>query len=72
VEFYGHESAARDNDAWVITPAPIHLSSLNLTSSSNGTMSVHFDQTPNANQLMIPPGGAPRLTVAACNRSANG
>jgi hypothetical protein len=71
VEFYGHESASRDNDAWVVTPAPIHLSSLNLTSSSNA-MFVRFDESAFAKPLMIPPAGALRLTVAACDRSANG
>jgi hypothetical protein len=72
VEFYGHELATRDHNAWVVTPAPIFLSSLNLESSFDAAMSVHFDQTQNANQLMIPPGGALRLTVAACDQSANG
>jgi hypothetical protein len=72
VEFYGHESASRDNNAWVVTPAPIHLSRLDLKSSSNGAMSVQFDKSTFAKPLMIPPAGALRLTVADCNRSANG
>jgi hypothetical protein len=72
VEFYGHESASRDNDAWVVTPAPIHLSTLDLKSSSNGAMSVQFDKSAFAKPLMIPPAGALRLAVAACDRSANG
>jgi hypothetical protein len=72
VEFYGHESASRDNDAWVVTPAPIHLSTLDLKSSSNGAMSLQFDKSALAKPLMIPPAGALRLTVAACDRSANG
>lgn len=72
VEFYGHESASRDNDAWVVTPAPIHLSTLDLKSSSNGAISVQLDKSALAKPLMIPPAAALRLTVAACNRSANG
>jgi hypothetical protein len=72
VEFYGHESAARDNDAWVVTPAPIYLSSLDLKSSSNAAMSVRFDESAFAKPLLIPPRGTLRLTVAACDQSANG
>lgn len=71
VEFYGHESASRDNDAWVVTPAPIHLSSLNLKSSSDA-MFVRFDESAFAKQLLIPPAGALRLTVASCDQGANG
>ena len=69
-EFYGHEFASHINDAWVVTPAPVFLSSLNLR-SSGAAMSLHFDQSPNVKQVMIPPGGALRLTVASCDRNAN-
>jgi hypothetical protein len=71
VEFYGHESASLENDLWVVAPAPIFMSSLNLKSSSNSAMSVHFDQSPGAKQLKIPPAGALRLTVRSCDRNAN-
>ena len=72
VEFYGHEFASHDHDAWVVTPAPVLLSSLNLTSISDAGMSVHFDLPPNFKQLRNPPAGALRLTVGACDRSAHG
>jgi hypothetical protein len=71
VEFYGHESAWLENDLWVVAPAPIFMSTLNLKSSSNSAMSVHFDQSPGAKQLKIPPAGALRLTVRSCDRNAN-
>lgn len=71
VDFYGHEAAGYDNGTWVVTPAPVLLSALDLKLSAEASMSVHFDQHPNAKQFMIPPGSALRLTVASCKNTSN-
>jgi len=71
-EFYGYEIASRDNDVWVVTPRPVLLSSLKLNLSADAAMSLYFDQSPYAKQLVIQPGSALSLAVESCDQSANG
>ncbi len=71
VEFYGHENAQLENGVWIVTPTPTLLSSLNLHLSADAAMFLHVDQNPNSQPHIIQPGGALRLTVASCDRSAN-
>ena len=67
VDFYGHEHAQFENGVWIVTPTPTLLPSLNLHLSSDAVMSLRFDRSANAKQLVIQPGSALRVTVAACN-----
>jgi len=71
VDFYGYENARYEDGAWVITPAPVLLSSLNLNLSSDASMSLHFDRRAKSKRLVIQPGGALRLTVATCENGAD-
>lgn len=72
VEFYGYENAHQENGVWVVTPATTLLSSLNLTLSGDAAMSLHFDQRADAEQLVIHPGSAYRLTATSCKGRSNG
>jgi hypothetical protein len=69
VDFYGHDNANFDNGAWIVHPAPTWLPSLNLTTGAESSMSLHFE---NRTHLIIPAGGALRLTIESCKSSAHG
>ncbi|MBI3065876.1 MAG: hypothetical protein HYY82_13200 [Deltaproteobacteria bacterium] len=71
-EFYGYEIASRANDIWVVTPAPVLLSSLKLNLSADAVMFLYFDQSPPLKQLVIQPGSALSLAVESCDQGANG
>ena len=71
VDFYGYESSTKQNDQWVVTPAPKLIPVLNLNLSADASMSIHFDRQANSNLRVIQPTGALRLTVASCQSSAH-
>ena len=71
VDFYGYESAAKQNGLWVVTPAPTLIPALNVNLSSDAAMAVHIDRQSNSNPLTIQPTGALRLTVASCQSSVH-
>lgn len=72
VEFYGHESAQEKNGAWIVTPAPTVLPSLNLHSGADAAMSLRIDQAATDEPVMMPLHGAVRLSVAPCDPRAHG
>ncbi|MGH7818032.1 MAG: hypothetical protein ACREOR_11635 [Candidatus Binatia bacterium] len=71
VDFYGHEQARLENGVWIVTPTPTLLPSLNLHLSADAVMSLRLDRSADAKQLVIQPGDALRVTVAACKKSAD-
>ena len=66
VEFYGHESARRENGWWVVDSSGAELAALDLRASQDASMRVAFrDQ-------QISFAGHARLSVSACPEEKHG
>ena len=66
VEFYGHESARRENGWWVVDQVGRELAALDLRASQDASMRVTF------RNREISLGGRARLSVNACAREIHG
>lgn len=72
VDFYGHEDALYDDGAWIVSPAPTRILSLDLKTSTAGAIMVQFDFPTASKPLIVHPKSALRLTLASCTSSAHG
>lgn len=71
VEFYGHERARKENGLWIVAPDPVHLPALNLGVSQDARMNLSLLSATRSTQFQLPPGGASRVAVAACETVSN-
>ncbi|MBM4260692.1 MAG: DUF1850 domain-containing protein [Deltaproteobacteria bacterium] len=72
VAFYGHEGAREENGSWVVTPGPLLYPVLNLRVSDDSAMTLALISATKSHEFLLPPGGALRVAVAACEAGSDG
>lgn len=72
VAFYGHERSREENGSWIVTPEALLYPTLNLRVSDDSAMTLTLTSATKSRDFLLPPGGALRVAVAACEARSNG